>query len=120
MSGAAMRSAVLGALAALASIGVGACSGQASEVRNPDSGIGGAPPLATCSSDSNCGSTAGCVANRCVQRLTDLGDWAIQITPRAGSGSQLTETSAAGSMPVVVASPELMLQIPFSPGTGAT
>jgi hypothetical protein len=109
-----MRSAPLAALAALMSVGAVACSAAKPQDANADSGTGGAPPLVNCSADVSCGSNAACVANRCVQRISDLGSWAIEIDPPAGSGSQLTEKPAAGRTPTIAANGELMLQVPFA------
>lgn len=107
-------------LAALTSIGAAACAGAKDSNSPSDAGIGGAPPFATCSSDTNCGTNAGCVANRCVQRQADLGNWAIEIDPPGDSASALTEIPAAGTMPVLQASATLMLQVSFTAGTGPT
>jgi len=116
-----MRNALLAAIATLTSIGAAACAGSKDNPASSfDAGIGGAPPLASCSSDANCGTTAACVANRCVQRQTDIGTWAIEVDPPSDSGSQLTEIPAAGRMPVIQASPTLMLQASFTGGTAPT
>jgi len=104
-------------------LGAVACAGGGGggiQVDGGGTGTGGGPPLATCSSDGNCGATAGCVSNRCVPRKTDLGDWSIEIDPPAGSGSQVTELPAVGTKAgTLTASPELTLMFQFTAGTGA-
>jgi hypothetical protein len=99
-------------------LGAAACGGGGDE--GPvDGSTGGAPPLASCSSDSNCGASAGCVANHCVQRRSDIGKWAFEIDPPAGSGSQLTEIPAAGNKTAsLTASAELTLKFQFVAGMG--
>ncbi|HEY7374098.1 MAG TPA: carboxypeptidase regulatory-like domain-containing protein [Polyangia bacterium] len=60
------------------------------------------------------------MANRCVQRQTDIGSWAIEIDPPGDSGAQLTEIPAADGTTVVQASATLMLQVSFTAGTSPT
>jgi hypothetical protein len=104
-----------GTAAVLASLGAMSCLGSPKPPAVPslDGGSGGGPPEITCSSDLHCRGDNACAGSRCVPRAPNIGAWAIEIAPPLRSGSQLTELPSGSATPIITASAEFELTIPF-------
>jgi hypothetical protein len=110
-----MKIFLLTALTGLAAI---SCAGKAGGLAAVDGGAGGSTVIA-CSSDGQCGSSRSCFAKRCVDRIDNLGSWAVELSPPPPTdpnarGPAVTELLSVNGPPVVLsASASLSLVVPF-------